>query len=191
MFLKQSPLLAGLAVAAMSALSIAPVQAEPTNGEILISQLRGHELEDPIEVYQQDWVKFKFEDYAIGRIRGVTGDVAQVQTISPPYVQIGDDEVWRVTTRLPKRWPTLVPGSDVIMKIVDNKWVILSEDVEEFELLYDYAMPAWVSRLDLREVALIERTDIDWGRPDVSIPPLAPSTAVVEPVETAPVRGMW
>ncbi|XTZ12391.1 MAG: hypothetical protein ACP8RL_01325 [cyanobacterium endosymbiont of Rhopalodia inflata] len=187
MFFKQSHLLAGLAVAAMSALSIVPVQAEPTKGEILISQLRGHELEDPIEVYQQDWVKFKFEDYAIGRIRGVTGDVAQIQTISPPYVKIGDDEVWRITTRLPKRWPTLVAGSDVIMKIVDNKWVILSEDVEEFELLYDYAMPAWVSRLDLREVALIERTDIDWDRPDVSLPPLAPNTEV----EMDPIRGMW
>ncbi len=191
MFTKKPNLLAGLALAAISALSVAPVQAEPANDEILISQLRGHTLEDPIEVYKQDWVKFKFEDYAIGRIRGVTGDVAQVQTISPPYVTIGDDEVWRITTRLPKHWPTLVAGSDVIMKVVDGEWVVISDDIAEFELLYDYAMPQWVSRLDLREVALIERTAIDWSRPDVSLPPLAPSTAVVEPVEQAPIRGMW
>ncbi|NER26265.1 MAG: hypothetical protein F6J89_01005, partial [Symploca sp. SIO1C4] len=116
--------------------------------------------------------------------------VAQVQTISPPYVEIGEDKVWRVTTRLPKHWPTLVAGSDVIMKVVDGEWVIISDKVEDYKLLYDYAMPSWVSRLDLREVALIERTAIDWSRPDVSLPPLAPSTAVLEPVEQ-PIRGLW
>ncbi len=194
MFIKKSQIVAGLALAAsLSALSVAPAQAEPANEEVLMAQLRGHKLEDPIEVYKQDWLKFKFEDYAIGRIRGVTGDVAQVETISPPYVTIGagDTPVWRISTRLPKLWPTLVPGADVIMKVVDGEWVIISDKKEDLMVLYDYAMPQWVSRLDLREVALIERTAIDWSRPDVSLPPLAPSTAVLEPVEEAPVPGLW
>ncbi|HAC66178.1 MAG TPA: hypothetical protein DCF68_22250 [Cyanothece sp. UBA12306] len=191
--MKKSRIFAGLALAAsLSALSIAPVQAEPANEEVLMAQLRGHIIEDPIEVYKQDWLKFRFEDYAIGRIRGITGDVAQIETISPPYVTIGDGDtpVWRISTRLPRYWATLVPGADVIMKVVDGEWVIISDKKEDLMVLYDFARPEWVSRLDLKEVALIERTAIEWSRPDVTLPPLAPSTAVIEPVPE-PVPGLW
>ncbi|ACK67680.1 conserved hypothetical protein [Rippkaea orientalis PCC 8801] len=191
--MNKSRIVAGLALAAsLSAVSVAPAQAESPDKEVLMAQLRGHTIEDPIEVISQDWLKFRFEDYAIGRIRGVTGDVAQVETIAPRYVKIGDSDVWRITTRMPKRWPTLVPGADVIMKVVDGEWVIVSDKKQDLNVLYAYAMPQWVSRLDLKEVKLIERTAIDWSRPDVSLPPLAPGTAVIEPApEPAPVPGLW
>jgi hypothetical protein len=53
-------------------------------------------------------------------------------------------------------------------------------------------MPRWVSRLDLKEVALIERTAINWSRPEVTLPPLAPGTAVLTPAPAPePVPGLW
>ena len=79
--MKHSHMLAGLALG-LSLLGISPAQAEPVQKEVLVSQLAGHELEDPIDVYRKDWLDFKFDDYIIGRIRGVTGDVAQIQIIS-------------------------------------------------------------------------------------------------------------
>ncbi|MEA5510712.1 hypothetical protein VB715_13140 [Crocosphaera sp. UHCC 0190] len=197
--MKHSHILAGLALG-LSLSAIAPAQAEPANGEVLVAQLRGHVVEDPIEVYRADWLKFKFEDYAIGRIRGVTGDVAQVQIISPSHITMtydvgfttGERDVYKVSTRMPGQWPTLVAGADVIMKEVDGKWVIISDKKQDLEVYQAYAMPQWVSRLDLREVALVERTALDWDRPDVSLPPLRPSTAVITPAPTPePVPGLW
>ena len=81
MFIKHSHILAGLALS-LSFFGINPAQADTNQKEIFLSQLRGSAIEDPIDVYRADWLKFKFEDYAIGRIRGVTGDVAQIQIIS-------------------------------------------------------------------------------------------------------------
>ena len=49
------------------------------------------------------------------------------------------------------------------------------------------SMPRWISRLDLREVPLVSRTDINWDRPDMSLPPLEPNAAPIE----EPVPGMW
>lgn len=197
MFIKHSHTLAGLALG-LSLFTISPAQAEPAQDEVLVSQLRGHTIQDPIEIYRADWLEFKFEDYAIGRIRGVTGDVAQIQIISPSHITMtydvgfttGERDVYKVTTQLPHQWPTLVAGADVIMKEVDGEWVVISDKVDDFKVYQDYAMPQWVSRLDLREVALVERTAIDWDRPDVSLPPLQPSTAEIEPAPE-PIPGMW
>ena len=198
--MKHSHILAGLALG-LSLFGIAPVQAEPAQEEILISQVRGSEIQDPIDVYRADWLKFKFEDYAIGRIRGVTGDVAQVQILSTgiqkdAHIRMtydvgfttGERDVWRVSTQMPKKWPTLVAGADVIMREVDGKWVIISPKRPYLDAYVVYAYPQWVSRLDLREVPLVTRTDIDWDRPDMSLPPLSPNTPA--PV-AEPVPGMW
>ncbi|MDJ0508068.1 MAG: hypothetical protein QNJ64_02255 [Crocosphaera sp.] len=197
--MKHSHILAGLALG-LSLLGIAPVQAEPAQEEILISQVRGSEVQDPIDVYRADWLKFKFEDYAIGRIRGVTGDVAQIQILSAgiqkdAHIRMtydvgfttGERDVWHVTTRMPRHWPTLVAGSDVIMREVNGEWVIISPKRSYLDAYFVDAMPRWISRLDLREVPLVSRTDIDWDRPDMSLPPLSPNTAPIE----EPVPGMW
>ena len=196
MLIKQSLKLLGLAVG-LSLCSVLPTEAKPTQDESLVSQLRGHIIQDPIEIYKQDWLRFKFEDYAIGRIRGVTGDVAQVQIISPPHITMtynvgfttGERDVWKVTTALPRQWPTLVPGADVILKEVDGEWVIISDNVDSLRVLFDYSLPRWVSRLDLIEVPLVTRTDIDWDRPDTNLPPLAPNDP--PPPAPEPVPGMW
>ncbi|MEM8777550.1 MAG: hypothetical protein AAGF26_01500 [Cyanobacteria bacterium P01_G01_bin.49] len=196
--MKRSHKLLGLALG-LSLCSVFPAEAKPNHDEILISQLRGHVLEDPIEIYKEDWLKFKFEDYAIGRIRGVTGDVAQVQIISPPHINMtydvgfttGERDVYKVTTQLPHMWPTLVAGSDVILKEVDGEWVIISDDVDKYRVLFDLALPRWISRLDLREVPLVNRTDIDWDRPDTNLPPLEPNTPPPPAPEPEPVPGMW
>ncbi len=200
--MKHSHILAGLALG-LSLFGIAPAQAEPAQEEVLIAQVRGSEIQDPIDVYRSDWLEFKFEEYAIGRIRGVTGDVAQVQIISAgqrenAHIRMtydvgfttGERDVWRVTTRMPQQWPTLVAGADVIMKVVDGEWVIISPKRSYLNVYQAYAYPRWVSRLDLREVPLVTRTDIDWGRPDVSLPPLAPNQAEIAPAPE-PVEGFW
>jgi hypothetical protein len=189
----KSTLLAGLAVTlSWSAIAITPAQAEPAQNGVLISQLRGHVVTDPIDVYRDEWLKFKFEDFAIGRIRGVTGDIAQIQIISPSSVKINGNDVTLVATRMPAYWSTLKPGDDTIMRVVDGKWVIVSDKRTYLNTYTAYAMPQWVSRLDLKEVALIERSAINWSRPDVSLPPLPPNTAVLEPAPApAPVPGLW
>lgn len=200
--MKHSHILAGLALG-LSLFGISPAQAEPAQKEVLISQLRGSEIQDPIDVYRSDWLEFKFEEYAIGRIRGVTGDIAQVQIISAgqskdAHIRMtydvgfttGERDVWRVTTRMPQQWPTLVAGADVIMKVVDGEWVIVSPKRVDLNVYQAYAHPRWVSRLDLREVPLVTRTDITWDRPDVSLPPLAPNQAEIAPAPE-PVEGFW
>lgn len=202
MFIKHSHILAGVALG-LSLFGISPAQAEPAQEEVLISQLRGHKLEDPIDVYRSDWLEFKFEDYIIGRIRGVTGDVAQVQIISAgqnkdAHVRMnydvglttGERDVWHVTTQMPGYWPTLVAGADVIMQEVDGRWVIVSDDIPDYNAYVVEAHPRWVSRLDLREVPLVTRTDIDWDRPDVSLPPMQENLTEIEPAPE-PVPGMW
>lgn len=197
--MKQAHKLFGLALG-LSICSVFPAEANPTQDETLISQLRGHVIEDPIEIYKQDWLQFKFEDYVIGRIRGVTGDIAQVELLSPPSINMvynvgifttGERDVYKVTTSLPRYWPTLVPGADVILREVDGEWVIISDDVDGFRVLTHYSLPRWVSRLDLQEVPLVTRTDIDWDRPDVTIPPLEPSAPPPPAPEPEPVPGMW
>lgn len=200
--MKHSNMLAGLALG-LSLLGISPAQAEPAQEEVLISQLRGHVLQDPIDVYRSDWLEFKFEDYVIGRIRGVTGDVAQIQIISAgqskdAHVRMtydvgfttGERDVWHVTSQLPGYWPTLVPGADVIMREVDGEWVIISDERPELDVYVAESRPRWVSRLDLREVPLVTRTDITWDRPDVSLPPMEENQAEIAP-PPEPVPGMW
>ena len=201
MFIKHSHILAGLALS-LSFFGINPAQADTNQKEIFLSQLRGSAIEDPIDVYRADWLKFKFEDYAIGRIRGVTGDVAQIEIISAgqskdAHIRMhydvgmftkGERDVWRVSTQMPRQWPTLVAGSDVIMKEVDGQWVIISPKRSDLDAYFAYAQPSWISRLDLREVPLVTRTDINWGRPDVSFPPLQPNQKAPAP---EPVPGMW
>jgi hypothetical protein len=62
--MKHSHILAGLALG-LSLFGISPAQAEPAQKEVLISQLRGSEIQDPIDVYRSDWLEFKFEEYAL------------------------------------------------------------------------------------------------------------------------------
>merc|ERR1711975_70264 len=90
-FMKHSHMLAGLALG-LSLLRMSPAQAEPAQKE-----------------------------YLIGRIRGVTGDVAQIQIISAGISQdahvrvthdlgfaTGERDVWKVTAAMPHLWPNLV-----------------------------------------------------------------------------------
>ncbi len=198
--MKHSHMLAGLALG-LSLFGLSPAQAEPAQQEVLISQLAGHELYDPINVYRQDWLDFKFDDYVIGRIRGVTGDVAQIQIISAgiqkdAHVRVthdvgfttGERDVWKVTAQMPHLWPNLVAGSDVIMKVVDGEFVIIGDKRSYYRAEQVYARPVYVSRLDLREVPEVVRTNISWERPDVSLPPLEEYQAEMAP---PPVPGMW
>ena len=74
------------------------------------------------------------------------------------------------------------------MKEVDGQWVIISPKRSDLDAYFAYAQPSWISRLDLREVPLVTRTDINWGRPDVSLPPLQPNQKAPAP---EPVPGMW
>ncbi len=181
----------GLALAVtVTAIAIAPVKAE--SKETLISQLRGYEFYVPIEVYQDDWLQWKFtENIVVGRVVAKVGDICTVRLISPTDVEIGRSSGLE---HLGCGWETSA-GDDVILGFDDTGWTILDEEV--YAVLYRTALPRWITRLDLKEEAEVQRTAIDWGdNREVELPPLRPQAATPVPApvyepEPEPIRGMW
>lgn len=187
MMMSKSHIFTGLALAfSVSAAVVAPAKAE----EIQISQLRGYEFQVPIEVYQDEWLQWRFENnIVIGRVRGKVGDIMSIEFLSPEAITINGKEIDSLNIE-----GTARAGDDVILRYQDEQWVLIDDEL--LAQLVDPALPAWVSRLELREAEVVERTAIEWSEDQpVVLPELPPSRAVAPapaPVSAPePVRGLW
>ncbi|ACK68873.1 conserved hypothetical protein [Gloeothece citriformis PCC 7424] len=164
-----------------------PANAEPT--EQLISQLRGH------DEYTGE-ADFEASRYNIGRVRGITGNILSIELFEP--VVIGDREIKSINvtaTQTVARQMTSgqvyndigypLPGDDVGLVYEDDQWQIIGR-----------YHPYWVTRLDLKEVPVVERSAFEWDPQPFGLPPLQPSPVVIErepaPAPAPePVQGLW
>ncbi len=177
-------ILVALAAYGVSAL---PANAEPvqTKKEILVSQLQGHERFNK-------GTQLMLSDFAIGRVRGVVGNIMFIQFLKYPssmssagYFMRGDQRYTHI--HLPSVTPPLSPqpGDDVMVRYNTN--------AKTWEA--SAAHPTWISRLNLKEIPTFERTAVDFETTaPVSLPPVQPSTAPVytpAPEPQSPVRGLW
>jgi hypothetical protein len=170
-----------------------PAIAEPTqspgNHQILISQLRGH------DVYSGD-EQMEYPKYVIGTVVGMAGDVISVKF--PEAVKVNDEDITHinvggVSVDMGGTGP-IVGGKDVI-------FMITKDDNGHESLSYvGSAHPAWILKLiengykisaDQHQMNL---ATIDWGQSQaVALPPMqAESVPAPQPeVSTEPIRGMW
>jgi hypothetical protein len=186
--------LAGTALlVALSAASVVPAIAEPINApdsnQILISQLRGH------DVYRGD-EQMEYPKYVIGTVVGMTGDIIAVKFPEP--VKVNDEDITHinvggVSVDMGGTGP-IFGGKDVI-------FMIEKDDNGHEHLTYvGAAHPAWILKLiengykisaDQHQMNL---ATIDWGQTQaVALPPMqAESVPAPQPeVSTEPIRGMW
>jgi hypothetical protein len=174
--------LTGILVAlAAYGVSAVPAQANPiaSKKEVLVSQLTGHDL------YNKG-SQLMLSDFAIGRVRGVIGNIMFIEVLKFPssmssagYFMRGDRRYTHV--HLPG---SSQPGDDVMIRYNGNAKIWEAST----------AHPAWISRLNLKEIPTFEKTAIDFqSTAPVSLPPVQPSAApVYTPAPApAPIRGMW
>ena len=159
-----------------------PAQAEPfqSKQETLLSQLPGHDL------WRKGGSQLVLSDFAIGRVRGVIGNIMFIEFLKYPssmssagYFMRGDQRYTHI--HLPG---TAQPGDDVMVRY-DSTMNIWEAST---------AHPAWISRLNLKEIPTFEKTAIDFeSTAPVSLPPVQPSAPPVYTPEPAPmpIRGMW
>lgn len=178
-----------VALLSLAAFCPSPANAEPA--EQLLSQLRGHES------YEGDGM-MKTSRYHIGRVRGQSGNVMSIEFFEPVVVS-GDKEVksinivatGTVARRLigtsaksnPNGVGYPIPGDDVAVVYEDGRW----------EIVQRYR-PYWVSRLELREVPVVERSAFVWDPQPFGLPPLEQRTVQIQPApepQPEPIRGMW
>lgn len=182
MLTKSVKTLTGILVAlAAYGVSAVPADANPvsTKKEVLVSQLVGHDL------YNKG-SQLMVSDFAIGRVRGVVGNIMFIEFLKYPgslssagYFMRGDQRYTHI--HLPG---SAQPGDDVMVSYNSNAKVWQAST----------AHPAWISRLNLKEVPTFEKTAIDFeSTAPVSLPPVQPSAPPVFTPEPAPmpVRGLW
>lgn len=171
-------------VAALAACGISamPSQAEPVqsqkSSEVLVSQLSGHDLYKPINT------KLVLGDYAIGRVRGVVGNILFIEFLKYPqslssagYFTVGNQRYTHLHLQ-----GSAQPGDDVMVR--------RTADGKAWEVAV--AHPAWISRLNLKEVSTFERSAVNFeSTAPVSLPPVQPSQPPAYRPAPAPVRGMW
>ncbi len=175
--IKKSQVLTALAAATcLSALSMAPVKADLPMSE-KAEVMFGHPALVEIE-------ELNPEATVVGRVRGEVGGILSVEFINPDTVTIDDREISRINLPSPGFW--VQPGGDIVLAYVDGQWVYVA-DATRFP--FD-----WLSRLNLKAVPDVQEVSIDWDDNNpVSLPPLAPSTAV-EPAPVfapEPIQGLW
>jgi hypothetical protein len=174
--------LTGILVAlAAYGVSAVPAQANPvpTKKEVLVSQLVGH------DVYNKG-SQLMLSDFAIGRVRGVIGNIMFIEFLKYPgslssagYFMRGNERLTHI--HLPG---SAQPGNDVMVSYNSNAKIWQAST----------AHPAWISRLNLKEIPTFEKTAIDFeSTAPVSLPPVQPTAPPVFTPEPAPmpVRGLW
>ena len=181
MLTKSVKTLTGILVAlAAYGVSAVPAQANPlpTKKEVLVSQLVGHDL------YNKG-SQLMLSEYAIGRVRGVIGNIMFIEFLKYPssmssagYFMQGDQRYTHI--HLPG---SAAPGDDVMVRYDSNASVWEAST----------AHPAWISRLNLKEIPTFEKTAIEFETTaPVSLPPVQPSAPVYTPEPAPmPVRGLW
>lgn len=123
------------------------------------------------------------EATAIGRVRGIHGDILSVEFINPETVTIDDREVSSINMQSPS-WH-ITSGSDIVLAYKDGRWQYVSD---ANRLTFD-----WLSRLNLKGVTEVESVAVDFSAPrEVGLPPVQPR-ASIEPAAApvGPIRGMW
>ena len=180
---KSAKVLSGVLLA-LATVGATSAQANPfaSKGSILLSQLPGH------DTYVKGGEQMTFDGLAIGRVRGAVGSIIQVELLEygdfPGYIQVSDDHRryhWDGTG-------AAMPGDDVLIKPLfdDNGKYLGAEFVS-------VAHPAWLTRLDLKEVAEVQVSEIEFTPSEpVSLPPVtrpAPAPAIAP--APMPVRGLW
>jgi hypothetical protein len=185
MFKKMATVLGTTSLLAVTVLCAGSVKAEP-QGELLISQLRGHNtyMGEP----QMDPAR-----YVLGRVRGTVGGILFVEFMKV-YTVDGKE---LMSTEAVDGYSQRISGDakggdDVIFEIVDDKLVYAG-----------LAHPHWISRLKLKsETATDGRTSTllqelnqsprAWGLP--ALPAESRTYTEVTPVAepaAAPIRGLW
>lgn len=174
-------ILVALAAYGVSAL---PAKAEPmtTKQEVLVSQLSGHDR-------YNNGTQLVLSDYAIGRVRGAVGNILFIELLKYPssasatgyysYIDRNNNETRYTHLHLPG---SAQPGDDVMISRTASNgiWTV------------SQAHPAWISRLNLKEIPSIERSAVEFeSTAPVSLPPVQPSTPPVYQPAPAPIRGMW
>ena len=185
--ISKNSVLLGMAVAvSASAIAVAPAQAE---GETLIAQLRGYQFYSPIEMVSDEWLEWQFtEQVAVGRVVAKVGDICFVDFVSPEGLDVSSQV--GTTEKLACGWE-INAGDDVIAGYEDDSWAIIDED--DLDVVYRAALPAWITRLNLKEEVEVQRTAIDWGDTrEVELPPLRPQAVTPAPAPVPqPIRGLW
>ena len=183
MLTKSVKTLTGILVAlAAYGFSAVPAQANPlpTKKEVLVSQLPGHDL------WMKGGSQLVLGNYAIGRVRGVIGNIMFIEFLKYPgslssagYFMRGNERLTHI--HLPG---SAQPGNDVRVSYDSSAKVWQAST----------AHPAWISRLNLKEVPTFEKTAINFeSTAPVSLPPVQPSVPPAFTPEPAPmpVRGLW
>jgi hypothetical protein len=182
-------LVAGCAgLVALTTLGAVPVQAEPQNNEILISQLRGH------NTYKGE-PQMNPGDYVLGRVRGTVGGILSIELMRKVtvdgkemfYGDFADGTTARVTG-------SAMGGDDVILQMVDGKLVYVG-----------LAHPYWISRLKLKSETATSSNraellrELNEKEPAWGLPALPPETRTFTEVapepasepSVSPIRGLW
>ncbi len=187
MFNKSAKVLSGILLATAAFGFSAPAQAEPfpTKGNILLSQLPGHDMYAPMNE------QMSFDGLAIGRVRGKVGSILQVELMEygdfPGYIQVSDN--YRMY-----HWDGVggaEPGDDVLLTpVFDDNGNYVTTNFSSI------AHPAWLTRLDLKEVQEVTMSEINFeSSAPVALPPVtrsapAPVAPAPAPMPTS-IRGLW
>lgn len=190
---KSAKTLTGVIVAlAAYGVTAIPAEAKPVQPqkEVLISQLRGHEVYRKQD--QWDW-----RNFAVGRVRGKVGNILMIEFLKygafPGYIDLGNNNKM---THLHIEG-SAEPGDDVIVRprFSNGKYVGWDFiDAKYLRTFISQAHPYWVSRLKLKDVATVEKSAITFETSaPIGLPPVQPSAApVYQPAPvSAPVRGLW
>lgn len=195
MFSQKSHTLTGmLVVASLSAVSVTPAIALPTQEQVdtpttetFISQLLGH------EAYKEE-EQMNLSENVIGKVRGKTGNFLSIELMDMSdgvQLKSGDDRVTAVGSAN--------PGDDVRLVEEDGKYELVGSAHPYWitKLQKDYG---WKMSAETKGTPLSERTASLWqslaqneGRA-VTIAPLEPQPDTPvggEYPEAEPVRGMW
>jgi hypothetical protein len=182
---KSAKVLSGVLLA-LTTLGAASAQAEPmeSKGSILLSQLAGHDL------YIKGSEQMSFDGLAIGRVRGAVGSIIQVEFMEygnfPGYIQVSEGH-------RRYHWDgngAAMPGDDVLIQpMFDDSGMYVGAE------FVGVAHPAWLTRLELKEVEEVTISAIEFtpSQP-VSLPPVtrtAPAPSPAPAPAPMPIRGMW
>lgn len=175
---------------AVLALSAAALSAMPAAAQD--SGLPGV-VENPLRpLIIHPWAK-EIEDgnykaVAVGRVRGMAGNVMSVEflTPSPVVVKMDDEEYEYYSLNMPQPTWGVVAGSDIVVALDENdNWVYVGKP-------NDARLMDWMSRLELKTVPVVQEVSIDWGESKpVALPPVEPRTVAAPAPAPEPIRGMW
>ena len=174
---------------AVLALSAAALSAMPAAAQTGLPEV----VENPLRpLTTHPWAPViedgNYKAVAVGRVRGLVGNVMSVELLkpSPVVVTIDDEEYEYYSLNMVQPDWNVVAGSDIVVALDENdNWVYVGKTD-------DARLMDWMSRLELKTVPEVEEVSIDWGESKpVSLPPARPRTVAAPAPAPEPIRGMW